>query len=225
MLLSYCTGYRLEGQATDSTLELRRLEVWDPAAKVVVHPGGGTKPTTQGPPDVRYFKGSVAGAPGSTVVLAVDAAGGVSGVATHGSERWALGRPALSPVAAAAGVAPAGLSSRKVPRSGSGAAPRPPFQCGADALPPQHSQRAQQASSQDGGASRKLLAVSCKTPTWPAGGCRVGGHQAVLCLRLRAGLQAPLHFGHSAAPDLPPLVPPAPPNHPCRARLSQHRLQ
>ena len=223
MLISRCTGYRLEGQAADSTLELQRLEVWDPAAKVVVHPGGSGRPTVHGPPDVRYFKGSVAGAPGSTVVLAVDAAGGVNGVVTHGSERWTLSRPALSPVAAAAGVAPAGLSSRKVPRNGSGAAPRPPFQCGADALPPQQSQRAQQASRQDGGASRKLLAVSCKTPTWAVWCCRAAGQQAVLCLRLRAGLQAPPHAAHAAAPD--PLVHMAPPNHPCRARLSQHQLR
>jgi hypothetical protein len=157
------TGYRLEGQTTDSTLELQRLEVWDPTAQIVVQPGGGARPVVQGPPDTRYFKGSLAGAPGSAVVLSVDASGGVSGIATNGKDRWALSRPALSPVAAAAGVAPAGLSSRKATRAGSGTASRRPFHCGASDLEPQQAQRAQQASSQDGAASRKLLAGSALT--------------------------------------------------------------
>ena len=129
-----------------------------------MHPGGGAQPTTQGPPDVRYFKGSVAGAPGSTVVLAVDAAGGVSGMAMHGSERWALGRPALAPQAAAAGVAPAGLASRRAGGSATTSGHQH-FHCGASNLeaprPPraQQAQQAQPAGSQGGDASRKLLAV------------------------------------------------------------------
>ena len=159
------TGLWLEGQAADSTLELQRFDVWDPAAKVVVHPGGGAQPTTQGPPDVRYFKGSVAGAPGSTVVLAVDAAGGVSGMATHGSERWALGRPALPPLAAAAGVAPAGLSSRRATAGTSVAANRQAFHCGAASLEaerPLHA--AQQQASGSGSISPTLAAVSSWCP-------------------------------------------------------------
>jgi len=211
------TGYRLEGQTTDSTLQLQRFDVWDPAAKVVVHSGGSTKPTVQGPPDVRYFKGSLAGAPGSTVVLAVDPAGGVSGVATHGQERWALSRPALLPVAAAAGVAPAGLSSRKAARSGGAAAGRPPFHCGASDLQPQQPQRAQQASGLDG-AARKLLAVG-----WGGGkvltALCMGGGQWAHCRCMRRGSQA-LCLG----PYLPacawcactPL---------CRAQHSQHQWQ
>ena len=151
------TGYRLEGRTDEASLELQRINVWAPAAKVVVHGSQkGAPPTTQRPPDTRYFKGSIAGAPGSAVVLAVDPAGGVNGIATHGQDRWALSRPALSPVAAAAGVAPAGLTSRKAAPSST--ASRPPFHCGAADLPPQRAQQAQQASSQDAGA-RKLLQV------------------------------------------------------------------
>ena len=158
------TGLRLEGRPTNSTLELQRFDVWDPAAKVVVHPGGGAQPTTQGPPDVRYFKGSVAGAPGSTVVLAVDAAGGVSGMATHGRQHWTLGRPALSPQAAAAGVAPAGLSSRRATAGTNVAADRQAFHCGASSLEaerPPHA--AQQQASSSGSISPTLAAVS----GWP----------------------------------------------------------
>ncbi|PRW61007.1 Reprolysin (M12B) family zinc metalloprotease [Chlorella sorokiniana] len=73
------TGLRLEGQAADATLELQRLEAWDPAAKIVVH-SGSVATITEGPPDTRYFQGSLAGAPGSTALLSVDAAGGVSGM-------------------------------------------------------------------------------------------------------------------------------------------------
>ncbi len=137
--------------------------MWDPSATVLVD-----SRAVQGPPDVRYFAGSLARAPGSTVMLSVDAAGGVSGMATHGKERWELGRPALSPQAAAAGVAPAGLSSRKAARNGATAPNRPHFHCGASGLeaerPPQaqRPQQAQQAGGQ-GSAARKLLQVSYKT--------------------------------------------------------------
>ena len=150
--------------------------MWDPAATVLVHSGASTAPAVQGPPDVRYFAGSLAGAPGSTVMLSVDPAGGVTGMAAHGKERWALHRPALSPQAAAAGVAPAGLSSRKAARSGGATAGRQPFHCGASGLeaerPPQAQQpqqaqavAAQQAGGQ-GGAARKLLQVSCCCCCW-----------------------------------------------------------
>ena len=154
---------RLEGQATPATLELQRLEVWDPTAQVVMHPGGNAPPTTQRPPDVRFFTGSLAGAPGSAVVLSVDAAGGVDGVVTHGRERWALRRPALSPQAAAAGAAPAGLSSRRAAPTSGAASRRQPFRCGASSLeapqPPREAQQAQQDKPQ-GGPARKLLQVS-----------------------------------------------------------------
>jgi len=160
-------GLRLEGQTADATLELQRLEVWDPAAKIVVQPGGGAPATVQGPPDVRYFKGSLAGVPGSTAMLAVDAAGGVSGMATHGRERWALGPPALSPVAAAAGVAPAGLSSRRAAAPSSGEAAPRRQRCSASNLKPerpkqaQQAQQAQQARGLDGAARNLLASVSC----------------------------------------------------------------
>jgi hypothetical protein len=153
------TGLVLEGQAGDSTLELQRLEAWDPAAKIVVHPGSGAPPITEGPPDTRYFQGSLAGVPASTVMLAVDAAGGVSGMAVHGRHTWLLGRPALSPQAAAAGVAPAGLASRKAVPDKGGAAGRRPFQCQANDLLPQRTPQARPAGTQ-AGAYKKLLATS-----------------------------------------------------------------
>ena len=138
---------------------LQRFEVWDPAAKIVVDRGGGSTPTVHGPPDVRYFKGAIAGAPGSLAVLAVDPSGGVNGLAVRGKEEWALGRPRPAPQAAAAGgggAAPAPLSSRKA-APGDGAS-RPPFQCGAAGLYPHQLKQARQPSSPGDGA-RKLLAV------------------------------------------------------------------
>ena len=156
-------GYRLEGDAADSTLELQRFEVWDPAAKVVVHNGAGAPPTVQAPPDTRYFNGALAGAPGSSVVLSVDASGRVSGMAVRGKDTWTLGRAGAAPQAAAAatggGAAQAPLSSRKgKPSDNDG---RPPFHCGGSILHEhQHSPGQQQQTGNQGTPTRKLLAVS-----------------------------------------------------------------
>jgi hypothetical protein len=53
-----------------ATLELERFEVWHPDAELIVDDGSGARERTQ-VPDVRYFRGSVAGKPDSIVFLSL----------------------------------------------------------------------------------------------------------------------------------------------------------
>lgn len=83
-------NFVLEGDTKPSTLVLKRVEVWRPNAKVVTMTPRG--PVTRGPPDTRMFRGTVAGSPGSSVVLTVRENGGVSGLALRGKSSWSLGK-------------------------------------------------------------------------------------------------------------------------------------
>ena len=102
------SGLQLEGDSQASSLTLQRLEVWHPASKVVVHAAGGE--VARAPPPTRWFTGSLAGAPGSSVVLAVHPDGRMAGAAYRGNATWALTRAPAGPAAAAA--AGSGLVAR-----------------------------------------------------------------------------------------------------------------
>ena len=95
------------------------MELWQPGARVLVHTAGGV--VAHAPPDTHVFSGTIAGAPGSGVVLTVDAEGGIAGLATRGGSTWAVTKAAAGPQAAAAtpnGPAPGGISSVAGTKSG-----------------------------------------------------------------------------------------------------------
>ncbi len=83
------TGYRLEGQEGEATLQLKHHQVWAPDAKVVVHTAEGT--TEAPPPTARIFRGTIDGAPDSSVLLSVHEDGRMTGMAMHSGASWALG--------------------------------------------------------------------------------------------------------------------------------------
>lgn len=83
------SGLALEGEAQPVTLELQRRDVWAPGSKVVVHTAAGTEEL--GPPASRFFHGSIAGQPHSTVALAVHEDGSVTGMASSGENSYVLG--------------------------------------------------------------------------------------------------------------------------------------
>lgn len=60
-------------------------------------------PLVRAPPNNTYFRGSVSGSPESTVMLVVDASGGMSGEVRSGKQRWRLhkGRPGAGNTTAA----------------------------------------------------------------------------------------------------------------------------
>jgi Metallo-peptidase family M12/Divergent InlB B-repeat domain len=82
------TGILLEGETDTSTLELQRFEVWRPDAVVMV--GGRRVP----PPKTLYFRGSVEGHPGSSVLLSIRETGEVMGLALRADGGWAIGKSA-----------------------------------------------------------------------------------------------------------------------------------
>lgn len=89
-------------------------------------------------PSTAFFKGSIAGAPGSSVLLSVQPNGAVHGVAQRGNASFILARsPAATagsgPVAAAAALAAAPLASKKTTAAQMAALPR--FDCGAKRKP------------------------------------------------------------------------------------------
>lgn len=132
------TGYRLEGENADATLKLKRFEAWKPDAVVWIQAAVDAPPLQRAPPATRFFRGTIAGNPRSSVMLAVREDGGVDGVARRGNASWALGRPGTraspggSPAATAAAAA-APLASQRVRAEGLPA--RRPFQCGNSAPP------------------------------------------------------------------------------------------
>jgi hypothetical protein len=68
------------------TLELERFDVWAPGARIVERGDGGERLATR--PATRYFRGRVAGAPGSWVFLASDET--VRGFVTIGARLYAV---------------------------------------------------------------------------------------------------------------------------------------
>lgn len=72
---------------TVQTLEVERFEVWAPDVQIVVDHGGGRSETIQ-PPDVRYFRGTVAGDPDSMVFLAVRGDGALEGFVIENDRRF-----------------------------------------------------------------------------------------------------------------------------------------
>ncbi|PRW61051.1 Cytochrome c554 [Chlorella sorokiniana] len=83
------TGYRLEGEDGEATLLLKHHQVWAPGAKVVVHTAEGT--TEEPPPSARIFRGTIDGAPDSSVLLSVHEDGRMTGMAMRAGASWALG--------------------------------------------------------------------------------------------------------------------------------------
>lgn len=125
------SSYRLQGDAQDSTLQLKRFEVWKPGAKVVLQAAINAPPLERAPPATRFFRGIIAGFPSSAVILTVQPDGGVSGMAYRGNASWALGKegvPAGASAAVAATAAAAPLDSQKVRPEDVKALP--PFSCG-----------------------------------------------------------------------------------------------
>lgn len=83
-------------------------------------------------PTTAFFKGSIAGAPGSSVLLSVGKNGAVHGIAHRGNTSFILARSkgptAGGPVAAAAAMAAAPLASRRTTSAQTKELPR--FSCG-----------------------------------------------------------------------------------------------
>ena len=143
-------GYVLEGDTQASTMVLERFEVWAPRCKVWVQAAANAPPRQVPCPTTRYFKGVIAGRPGSSVVLSVRPNGAVTGTADRGNSSWALGKdvPKGAGAAAAAAAAAAPLRSRRVV---AGAQTKPPFQCGTVRVP--------NPAQPQPGPARKLLQV------------------------------------------------------------------
>lgn len=79
-------GLLLEGDAATSTLDLERFEVWLPNAVVMVD---GTRVPA---PKTVYFRGSVAGYPGSSALVSVRERGGTMGMVFRADGAWAVGK-------------------------------------------------------------------------------------------------------------------------------------
>ena len=108
------TGLHLQGDAAASTLDLERTQVWLDGAQLEVHTAAGVEMLP--PPDIRTFRGGIAGAPGSSVILTVQPDGTMKGIASRGGAYWTLASAAAlaGPSAAAIGALPTALSSRSV---------------------------------------------------------------------------------------------------------------
>jgi len=111
------TGERLD-------LELTRFEVLAPEARVVVHDDGGARNLP--PPVTLFFRGRIAGEPGSRAVLALHETGDFRGLALASGELRLLGHG--SPEAAATGR----LEARRV--EAIELATRRPFRCELEGL-------------------------------------------------------------------------------------------
>lgn len=162
------TGYWLEGEATDSTLVLTRYNIWRPDAQIVVHSASGAQ-SVQGPPTTAYFRGHIAGDSASSVVLSVNAAGGMAGLALRGDgTQFMLGRSgpggAAGPQAATVGATPGAQSLASRRTTTEELAALPPLHCGAGgghALPQHdHAGHAHAAAARPFPARKMLADVS-----------------------------------------------------------------
>lgn len=117
-------------------------------------------------PATAYFKGSIASAPGSSVLLSVHPNGAVHGLAYRGNASFILARSggpeasASSPAAAAAALAAAPLSSRRATSAQMRALPR--FGCGVQRRP------VPAGSLPSAGMGTRRLSQVC---AWPAALC------------------------------------------------------
>lgn len=95
------SGLQMEGESVPSSLQLQRRDVWSSGSQVVVHGAAGE--SRQAPPQTRWFIGNLAGAPTSSVMLAVHPDGRMAGTATRAGTSWSLTGAPAGPAAAAAG--------------------------------------------------------------------------------------------------------------------------
>ncbi|MGB6000385.1 MAG: hypothetical protein WBI00_07875, partial [Thermoanaerobaculia bacterium] len=79
------TGLELDGIPGASDLELERFRVFTPDARIVLD-GSEILPI----PDNRYFKGRIAGEPGSRVLLTLRQSGELRGLLFRDGELWVL---------------------------------------------------------------------------------------------------------------------------------------
>lgn len=134
--------------------------------QVVVQPSKHKPPQRIPRPTTAFFKGSIAGAPGSSVLLSVGENGAVHGVAHRDNASFALTRSPRAtagsgPVAAAAALAAAPLSSSRTTSAQTRELPR--FSCGVQRKPAL-SGRPQAAAASAAGSRRlkQVLALGWK---------------------------------------------------------------
>lgn len=108
-------GLLLEKERGTSTLELQRIDVWRPDAVVMVDQRRVPVPATA------YFRGTIDGDAGSSVLLSVREKGGVTGMVFRGKDAWAIGKAK-------------GQSALRSKKSDPDALKKP-FECGLDDLP------------------------------------------------------------------------------------------
>jgi hypothetical protein len=113
------TGHQLEGEATPVDLELTRVDIWAPDAVVLVDDVPRPAPNTV------YFRGHVAGEPGSTVSLSVREKGGTMGMVTTSNGAWVVGKGKNDV---------GGMKSKKAQPDTT----QKPFSCGQEELPHVH---------------------------------------------------------------------------------------
>jgi hypothetical protein len=115
------SDFPLQGGPKAATLEVERMQVWSPGAKVFL--GDQELPL----PSTLFFKGEVAGTKGSSVVLTLSADGAMGGLVFTRDGAWGIGTaggPGTSSTTPA-------MSSTQVDMAN---ADLPVFNCGADAL-------------------------------------------------------------------------------------------
>ena len=86
----FLSNLQLSTDEPAAALELERIEVFTPQARIVVHGAGGDT-TMPAPRDNAYFRGKVAGEPDSLAVLSVRRSGEVRGVVRRTGGTWILG--------------------------------------------------------------------------------------------------------------------------------------
>ena len=177
---------------------LTRFAVWKPDAQIFFHRGGAQLPMVSSPPDTRFFKGTIAGAPGSWVVLTVQPNGQAAGTAFRGASLWAVGRGAASAAGPAAAAAPGGaaaapLASRKATAEDFAAARR--SDSVKDYCPtPSRPLRPNQPARRSLAGARRLQAVRRAAVGLHGGGAAhgVAANSPLPCIPLPiAGLQPP----------------------------------
>ena len=123
------TGIDLPATGESIVLEVERFEVFAPDAEIVVHGAGGHVTRLPAPANA-YFRGKVAGEPGSRVFLEVLESGQTRGIVTRAGEETHL-----FDSADANGVAAGRLQAARVDAAMLKAG-REPWKCGEEALPP-----------------------------------------------------------------------------------------
>jgi len=112
-------GVEIEAFGT-ADLDVSEVEVFDPAARIIVNAGSGERDAPR--PPTRFMRGGIRGMHGSVVAITITDDGGISGLITDGAITWQLRRRGSD----------AALEAATVDASRGG--PRSPFQCGNDTL-------------------------------------------------------------------------------------------